>query len=212
VPARSRELGGWAALLVTHPAEARFTLADLQAFVHHARPEARREFAEALPEQLDQLEPEARRKLWDDVLRAYWRDRRTNVPVVLDTEEVARMISWVVSLPEVAAEVLAELIQTPGQPVPHGERVIWGWRQNNDEWIRAHPREATGIIKWLADRRSLEPWTADDATKQLEQASEAGASRSEVIEAAEALAGLPCQTAIDLVERLRRVDPGTGAG
>ena len=120
------------------------------------------------------------------------------------------MITWVVSMPEVAAEAFGELLQTPGQPVPHGERVIWEWRQDS-EWVRAHPKEATAIIKWLADRRSIEPWTADDATNLLEQALDAGASRSEVIDAAEALAGLPCQVAIDLVERLRRSDSNTSA-
>ncbi len=211
VPARSRQLGGWVALLVTHPAKSLFTLADLQAFVHHAKPEARREFAEALPDQLNELEPDIRRRLWEDLLRTYWRDRRTNVPVALDSEELARMTRWVISLPEVAAEALAELLQTPGEPVPHGERVIWEWKQN-DEWLRAHPREATAIIKWLGARRSLEPWTADDAVRHLEEALEAGAPRSEVIAAAEVLAGLPCQAAIAFVERLRTEDPPAASG
>jgi hypothetical protein len=208
VPARSRQLGGWIALLVAFPKESELMLADLQTFVQHASPEARREFAEALPEQLDKLDGVARREVWEKLLRPYWRDRRTAVPVALDVEEVSRMVSWIVSLPEVAADALAELIQTPGKPVPHGDRVIWEWEQD-DKWISNQPTIAVAVIKWLAERGSLEPWTVDEATKLLEKALLAGAPKPDVIAAAEVLAGLPCQTAIDLVERLQRGDGGT---
>ena len=69
VPARSRQLGGWVALLVTHPTESLFELRDLHTFIRYARAEARQEFAEALPDQLDKLEADLRRRLWEDVLR-----------------------------------------------------------------------------------------------------------------------------------------------
>ena len=47
------------------------------------------------------------------------------------------MIKWVISLPEVSDEAFAELLQTPGQHVPHGDQVIWEWGQNHG-WLDAH--------------------------------------------------------------------------
>ncbi len=210
VRAHSRQLGGWVALLVAFPRESELTLADLRTFAQYATPDARREFAEALPEQLDKLNPDGRREVWDKLLRPYWRDRRTAVPVALDVEEVSRMASWIVSLPEVAADAFAELVQTPGNPIPHGERVIWELEQD-DKWVNDQPTVTVAIIKWLAERGSFQPWTADEATKLLEKALGAGAGKPDVIAAAEVLAGLPCQAAIDLVERLQRGDLGANA-
>ena len=106
-----------------------------------------------------------------------------------------------------AADAFAELIQTPGNPIPHGERVIWELEQDG-QWITDQPMVAVAIVKWLAERGSFQPWTADEATKLLEKALVAGAAKPDVIAAADVLAGLPCQAAIDLVVRLQRGDPG----
>ncbi|MFN2397219.1 MAG: SIR2 family protein [Gemmatimonadaceae bacterium] len=206
VPARSREIGDWVGLLITHPIESRFSLTELQQFVHHATLDARRAFADALPRHLARLTSEARTELWQKVLAPYWSDRRTNMPVALDPSEVVEMISWIVALPEVAEAAMAELAQTPGQQLVYADRIIRDWKRN-DSWVGAHPREATAIIKWLAERRSIEPWAAGYAVIELESALNAGALPSEVLAAAEALAELSCQTAIALVERLQGDQP-----
>jgi hypothetical protein len=112
-------------------------------------------------------------------------------------------MQWVPSLPELAADALAELLQTEGTNLPHAAHIIWKW-ENDDKFVRAQPRIAVSIIRWLAERKSIEPWSADNATKQLEKALEFGASVPEVIGAGEALAALPSQTAVKLVERLRQ--------
>jgi hypothetical protein len=112
------------------------------------------------------------------------------------------MIGWVVTLPEVAADAVAELSQTTGQPGQHVDHILWTWRKD-DSWIRSHPTEATVLIRWLAERRSLELWMCSDAVKQLEIALEAGASSTDVCAAAEALAQMSCQAALDLLKRVR---------
>ena len=202
VPGQSHQLGDFVGLLVTHPAESGVSLLALQQFVSGAAPEARRAFADSLPRHLSELEPEGRRQVWHDTLAPYWRDRRTNVPTALEPEEVGAMIEWVTELPEVAEEAVVELLQTPGQNLPNADRVLWQWREDA-AWVRAHPDEASDIIRWLAERSSIDSWTAGDAATQLGIALQAGASRAKVLAAAEAVGALPCRAAIDLADRLR---------
>lgn len=202
VPARDRQLGDWVALLLANPEKSQFTLADLQVFVRHATPDARRAFADELPRHLASRTPDDRSALWRTILAPYWRDRQTNVPVAFDQQEIVEMIQWVVALPEVADDVVEMLKSTPGEQLPHADRVIWSWRED-ETWLRAHPKAATTLIQWLAERRSLSSWHADEAVSLLENALTAGASRVEVTAAAEALAALPCPQAVAFLDRLR---------
>jgi hypothetical protein len=202
-PARSEQLGDFVALLITHPEESSFSLTGLHQFVRGATLEARRAFAHAVPRHLAALEANARQQLWQGTLRPYWRDRRTGVPVALDEGEVAAMLRWIVELPEVAADAVVELNQTLVEGLEHADHIVWEWRED-PSWLRAHPREACSILKWLADRRAIEPWTANDIVTLLQNALDAGAERELVLAAAESLAALPSQLAIAFVENLRR--------
>jgi len=206
IPARSHQLGDWVAMLVAHPSDSQFGLRDLQQFVHHSMADARRAFANAMPRHLSQLSAGEREKLWNEVLRPYWRDRRTNVPVAFEPEEVTAMIGWVTAMPEVTTEAVAELIQTSGRDLQHADHILWTWKQD-DAWVRGHPSEATALIKWLAEGRSIESWRAPDAVKHLEAALKAGAPSPEVIAATEALATLPCPDAIAFLGQLEKDVP-----
>lgn len=203
VPAASEQVGDLVALLVSHPEEAGFSLPDLKTFIHHASLEARRSFAWALPRHLAELSPAGRKQVWTSVLAPYWRDRRTNVPVVLEPAETAAMIDWVMALPEVAAEVVNELSETDGEALSDADRILWDWRERED-WVRDHPSEAAAVVKWLAERKSLPSWSADDAVKHLETALGAGAPRALVLVAAEAVAALGCTAAFALIQRIRK--------
>jgi len=204
VPGRGEELGDVVALFVANPADSHFTLSDLRVFVQHGSPEARRAFAEKLPRHLSELMPDARKVLWISVLLPYMRDRRTNVPVALDPEEVVRMLEWPVALPEVAPEVVRELVQIEAPALRDTDHIFWEWRDAENDWVRTHPAEVVAVIKWLADGKSIEPWSASDAVSILETALAAGAPDGDVLAAAEAVAALPFQGAVPLVERLRQ--------
>jgi SIR2-like domain/Domain of unknown function (DUF4020) len=208
VPARSRQLGDWVAMLVANPADSQFSGAELQVFIHHASLDARRAFAEAMPRHIARLPSDARKQLWERTLRPYWRDRRTNMPVSLHPAELVEMIGWIVGMPEVASEMIQELWQTAGEHLEQADYVLLNWR-GDDQWVRAHPTEAVSVIRWLAKRKSVEVWTTDEAVKLLETALNAGAPKSDVIAAAEALAELPSEAAVRLLERLRRSDEST---
>lgn len=203
VPARSRELGDWIGMLVANPKKSKFSVGRLHEFIYHATPEARIAFADSLPRHLSRLTPKGRETVWSQILMPYWRDRRTNVPVPLSPDEVGEMLGWVVALPENAHEVLAELMRTECSSLPHADALLWKWKEE-DEWPRKHPDEAVGIVKFLAQRASIQQWSADDAVVVLELALAAGATEKEVQATAEAVAAsTDCKSATALAARLR---------
>jgi hypothetical protein len=150
--------------------------------------------------------------VWTKVLRPYWHDRRTNVPLALDGDEVAGMVVWVTALPEVASEVLDELRQTRVEKpsVSKSDRLMIHW-SHDDTWVREHPADAAALIQWLADRRWLPEWVLGQALDQLKTALDASASaRTVVLAAAQSLARMPYTPAATFAAHLTSgVDPIT---
>lgn len=204
IPARSRQLGDWVALLVANVQESGLSLIQLQSFVRHASTEARQAFADALPRHLERLTPDDRVHVWRTFLQPYWRDRRTNVPTPLTPEEVREMISWIAALSEVASEAVAELQLSGVGKMEHADGVIFEWGED-PAWIDAHPAEAVGVIEFLSRTGSINPWMADRAVEILERALASGADRATVRQVAESLVPVSRSAAL-LVERL---DSGT---
>lgn len=204
VPSKSRELGDFVALFVANQDKSNFTLELLQDFVRGATSESRVAFADAIPRHLTILTADQRRTVWREILHPYWRDRRTNVPTPLTPEEIREMMSWVVALHENAREVLSELKQTPVSEMPHADYTLIEWT-HDDSWIREHPSEATGVIGYLAQSDSIEPWNSDDAVALLEIALSSGCADHEVQAAAELVAtSTGGKRARDLASRLKR--------
>jgi hypothetical protein len=201
IPARSRELGDWVAMLAVDADESGLTLLQLQRFVQYASNEARRVFADSVPRHLERLTSDARRQVWRNLLQPYWRDRRTNMPTSLSKAEVREMISWIPALPEVAGEALVELRESPGDELQRADQLIWQWNED-DTWVRAHPTEAVEIVAFLGERRSINAWLVEQAITVLEGALEAGAERAEVLRAAETLVPLS-PAAAAFVDQLR---------
>jgi hypothetical protein len=206
VPARSRELGDFIALSVARRADTKFAPTNLRIFVRHATPAARAAFADALPNHMKLIDSDARGKLWNGMLRAYWRDRLTNMPSPFDAAERAALPEWVVALPEVLNETLTLLEKTTGEATPHADRVLMSWRQD-DTWLCAHPIAAVRIIRWLVARRSMDLWHVDEAAQHLDSAFTAGAPQIDVLSAAEELGEYGCASALRLAARLREGHP-----
>jgi hypothetical protein len=202
LPARSRELGDFVALLLAGPERPLLSLTQLQEFVQHASDEARGAFADALPRHLQTLEPEARLGLWKHLLKPYWADRRTSMPLALSANELREMISWVEALPEAGPEVVLALRESPMVTLEHADGVLFEWTEDTT-WVRAHPAEAAGVVAFLAERRSVDSWMADKALDVLETALSAGAPPQIVLEAAEALVIVAHERAASLVGRIR---------
>ena len=202
IPDRSRQLGHLTTLLVADVAQPRLTIDELRAFVVGATEEARVAFADALPRQLDSLSPEGRAALWEDLLRPYWRDRRTNVPLPLSAQELAEMVYWVAALPEVADEVIAELRLSPGEGLKQADRMLYEWKQD-EAWVKEHSTLAVKLILFLAQRQSISSWHSEDAVHAITVAAEAGAEQAHALAAAEQMVELGSQTAAALAARLR---------
>jgi uncharacterized Ntn-hydrolase superfamily protein len=122
----------------------------------------------------------------------------------LDGEEVREMIGWVIALPEVVEEVLAELEETVGAPIAHGDHILWQWK-DDESWLRDHPAEAARVVRYLAKQRAIEPWMEREAINALRSALAAGAAHATVESAAEALvAAMPAATGpLQYLEELR---------
>lgn len=205
IPARSRDLGDWTAMLTADASKLGLTLTQLQIFVRAATEEARVAFADALPRHLDRLEADERVAVWRDLLRPYWRDRRTNVPIALSPAETREMINWVIALPEVADDAFEELRQSPGERLEHADHILFTWKEETS-WVAAHPTVAAKLVGFLAERRSVRPWSLDDAVAVLTTAVDGRAERLVALAAAEALAEQGAQSAASLANRLRDGD------
>lgn len=203
LPARSEQLGDRMALLVAGVDESGLALVQLHRFVQHATEEARRAFAYALPGKLEVREPDERRHVWTALLKRYWADRRTNMPLPLSADELGAMVGWAEALPEVAEEVVAALRASPEHRLEHADGILWEWTKEDATWVRDHPAVATGMVAFLAERKSVNSWMSDAAFDILEAAFDAGASKRDVLAAAELLAGVSPTRAAALVKRLR---------
>jgi hypothetical protein len=114
------------------------------------------------------------------------------------------MIEWVIAIPERAKDVLTELTLTKANALVHADALLWRWKEDMD-WPSQHPHEAVGIVKFLADSASIQPWSQDDAVVILEFLLTAGATEVEVGAAAHAVAVLTGnKAATELAERLRK--------
>ncbi len=203
----SEHLGEVMALFVAEHQKSGFTLELVQTFIMHASKESRVAFARSMPKHLERLTPDERRDAWQSILRPYWHGRRTHVPRPLDGEEVREMISWVVALPEVAPDVIAEMKATASPAIEHGDHILWQWRED-DAWVRGHPSEAVAILHYLAEHRAIQLWNEDEAVTLLETALAAGAPHAAVAAAASALAtALPAaQRPLQFMQSLREAD------
>lgn len=201
IPHRSDELGDWVALLASRPDESEITLEELHEFVKGGTNEARLAFARAIPQHLDRLSSEARLDAWTRVLRPYWMDRCTSMPLPLAQREVEVMVSWLPALPEAAPEVLEQLVGSPEQNLEHADHLLWSWKQE-PSFVEAHPAEAAGLVAFLGERGSISPWMADDAVEVIEKALEHGAPCAIAKGAVEFLVTWS-DSAVRLAERLR---------
>lgn len=203
IPERSSQLGDWVAFLLANREKSGLTLRSLQLFIRSATEEARVAFADALPKHVERLSSEQRLQLWDAVLSPYWSDRRTNMPAPLSNAEIREMMWWVIALPEASEHVLQALRKTDCHNLEHADDLIWRWKHDDDAWLVAHPTEAAGIVAFLAERNSLNPWMTEVAVAVLGRAVDVGAAQDIVLQGAEALVALGSQSAPALVERLR---------
>lgn len=199
--ARAKQLGDLVALFAANPGRSGLNHTLLQEFIQHAPHDARTSFADALPDKLDLLDSSSRARVWEQLLRRYWSDRRTRMPVALTAEELRGMASWLKALPEVADDVVAALRASPKLRMPHADVLVLALEEDM-EWVRGHSSAAAGLIAFLAERQSVPSWSENHAVDVLEEALKAGAPPSKVVEAAQALAELPSRRAAELAQRI----------
>ncbi len=139
--------------------------------------------------------------MWESLLRPYWQDRKTNMPLALSNDEAEAMVAWVEALPEAADEAVEELAGTPGEHFQHADHIAWEWKRDST-WLEGHPDAAVGVIHFLASSSSVNHWSMENAADVLELAFDAGADREKTLAAAELLVGLGSARATQLVQRL----------
>jgi hypothetical protein len=201
-PNRAEKLGDVIALLVAQRAQSHFTLERVLKFVQGTTDEGRRAFADAVPRHLAAITSDERRELWQELLLPYWRARRTNMPSALSPDEVREMITWAPALPEVASVVVSELAATETGPMNQAASIFWTW-QEDDRFVREHPNEVLIIVRFLAERRSVD-WFVAEAVKTIELAMKHGGKLDGAQAAAESLANATnADQAVDFARRLR---------
>lgn len=183
---RADGLGDLIAFFVLSELESGFGLTQLQEFSRSASIKSRVSFAHSIARRLDGMDEEAKRRLWCGTLQPYWRDRTTGVPRVIEKSELESMFDWVPGLGASAAEALDLLTATPGTELEHVDSLVHEWK-STPQWAIDNPTVAVGIIRFLAARRSLNPWMAPYAVEVLAHLRRSGAPWSLLKAAAEDL-------------------------
>lgn len=201
VPHRSQQLGDWVSMLAAQPDAFELDLTELHEFILGATLEARAAFARSIPEHLGRLSPDQRASAWHSLLKQYWADRRTGMPIVFSDDELAMLPTWVEALGEVADDAAHELEQTGAQRLEHAAGILFQWKED-PKWVVEHPAAACAIVEYLSKAGAIQTWDADDAVAVLEHAFAAGAETARICSVTQRLVAIPCAAAEALVARL----------
>jgi hypothetical protein len=85
----------------------------LHRFLEDVGPEERKVWAHFVQQALKGMKEPAKQSAWDNWIRNYWDSRSDGIPLPLDSEEVAVMISWLPCLGSAFPEAVESVLNSP---------------------------------------------------------------------------------------------------
>lgn len=114
---RDRFIEFYTALAVFHVSNPLLEL--LPALFRNGSLENRISFVSRLGYFLRQMQPPAKRQLWDSWLRRYWQDRLQGVLATLTEAEIRKMLEWLPHLGDAFPEAASLAVRSPAIPLEH---------------------------------------------------------------------------------------------
>lgn len=118
----------------------------LPALFKHGSVEDRAHFASHLGYFLDQMQPPAKRQLWNAWLHRYWRDRLQSVPAALDEAEVRVMLDWLPHLDDLFPDAVALAVRSPAIRLEHSP-VLYELRES--DLVTRYPKGAAELLVYF---------------------------------------------------------------
>jgi len=151
--------------------------------------DSRKIWASAIGSQLDSVEEETAKNIWNRWLREYWASRNTGVPVPLTSDELEEMIGWCTRFALVFDEVV-EKICANAAPSLHNTRLYYDLK--NEKLIQVHPNAMIKLLLHMLAKAATPFWQCEDAVVILKGLAKTSAPRTELVKICDELARLGC--------------------
>ena len=146
-------------------------------------------WASAIGGQLDSVEEETAKNIWNRWLREYWASRNTGVPVPLTSDELEEMIGWCTRFALVFDEVV-EKICANAAPSLQNTRLYHDLK--NEKLIQAHPNAMIKLLLHMLAKATTPFLQCADAVFILKGLAKTSVPRTELVKICNELARLGC--------------------
>ncbi len=158
-------------------------------FLRAINSESRNIWSSALGGQLDSVEDETAKSVWNRWLNQYWANRNTGVPVQLTSDELEEMIGWCTRFVLVFDEVVEKICANPA-PSLKNTRLYHDLK--NEKLIEVHHDALTKLLIHLLPNAATPFWRCKDAVFILKGLAKTSVPRSELAKICDELAKLGC--------------------
>jgi len=158
-------------------------------FLKAVNADTRKTWAAAVNEQLNSIEEETAKNIWDRWLEEYWTCRNTGIPVPLITAELEQMIGWCIGLIPVFDKIVEKIV---ANPPPSLKNTHLYNDLKNDELIKAHSAALAKLLIHLLPNATTPFWQCREAINILEGLAKTNIPRSEIAKICDELARLGC--------------------
>ncbi|MDA2926861.1 DUF4020 domain-containing protein [Acidobacteria bacterium AH-259-G07] len=171
----------------------------IPSFLQATEDEDRSDFAAFIGTFLENMETDARQKLWQRWLKLYWENRNQSLPVPLGNDEFIRMIEWLPRLEFVSAEAIDLACQGP---TPSVQRGMLFYRLKDSSLAEDEPDRTTKLLLHLTSVPDFEAYHCPDLEQITERLIRAEANSNVLRELCDRLAAIGCHNAAALASTI----------
>ncbi|MBA7637251.1 hypothetical protein ES703_44889 [subsurface metagenome] len=166
-------------------------------FLSTVNDEVRRGWASAIRIELDSLNEDAAKDLWDRWMNKYWEERITGVPVPLSQDEIEEMVCWATELGPVFPDVVNKIC-TSNPPKLENTRVYHDFQKK--DFATKHPAPLTRLLVHLLPNTAEPFWQCEEIEELVRTLLQTTAPRDQLLQVCNELARLGCANANELGE------------
>lgn len=158
-------------------------------FLRAVGSEGRKTWASAMSGQLDSVDDETAKNVWNRWLCKYWASRNTGVPAPLTSDELEEMIGWCVKFVLVFDEVVEKICVNTA---PSLQNTHLYHDLKNAKLIETQPAGITKLLLHLLPKASTPFWQCEDVVSILKGLAKTSVPRTELVKVCNELAKLGC--------------------
>jgi hypothetical protein len=175
-------------------------------FIKQVNPTIRKQFASTISSSIRDMQEDSIKKLWNEWLKTYWKERNIRIPLALESGELEEMIIWLIYLKPVFNEAVDLFCKSPS-PIFADSRLIDSFRvrqlEKNQYYAMRYPKSLSKLLLHLLKNTSQNKiFDFDYIEKIFRQLIDTEVSRAELDEICDELSRLNCPNALELSQLL----------